>query len=333
MRQIRTTIFLFFLMFIVTSLHAQQEPQFTQNMFNRVFTNPGFAGISDGICVSGIGRQQWVGFKDSEGEKVAPETFVISIDAPIRILRGGITALVMQDNIGFTKTITLRIGYSYIKEIGFGKLGIGLQGGFNNRTMDFSKFIAVDPNDMLLQQVSGEESEMLIDGSLGIVYEVPDQYFVGVSVNQLLQTRGKELANWTTNVDSTTTGSFLYKMTLDRTFYIQGGYDYVFRNHPNFAILPYAMIKFDQAAVQVDIAALLEFKGMFWGGVNYRIQDAISIIAGLQFKSFKLGYSYDITTSKMGLSRTGGSHEIMLQYCFKIIPDKGRKSYRNTRFL
>lgn len=320
-------------MFIVTSLHAQQEPQFTQNMFNRVFTNPGFAGISDGICVSGIGRQQWVGFKDSEGEKVAPETFVISIDAPIRILRGGITALVMQDNIGFTKTITLRIGYSYIKEIGFGKLGIGLQGGFNNRTMDFSKFIAVDPNDMLLQQVSGEESEMLIDGSLGIVYEVPDQYFVGVSVNQLLQTRGKELANWTTNVDSTTTGSFLYKMTLDRTFYIQGGYDYVFRNHPNFAILPYAMIKFDQAAVQVDIAALLEFKGMFWGGVNYRIQDAISIIAGLQFKSFKLGYSYDITTSKMGLSRTGGSHEIMLQYCFKIIPDKGRKSYRNTRFL
>lgn len=333
MRQIRTTIFLFFLMFIVTSLHAQQEPQFTQNMFNRVFTNPGFAGIGDGICVSGLGRQQWAGFKDSEGEKVAPETFVISIDAPVRILRGGVTALVMQDNIGFTKTITLRIGYSYIKEVGFGKLGIGLQGGFNNRTMDFSKFIAVDPNDMLLQQVSGEESEMLIDGSLGVVYEVPDQYFVGVSVNQLLQTRGKELANWTTNVDSTTTGSFLYRMTLDRTFYIQGGYDYVFRNHPNFAILPYAMIKFDQAAVQVDIAALLEFKGMFWGGLNYRIQDAISIIAGLQFKSFKLGYSYDITTSKMGLSRTGGSHEIMLQYCFKIVPDKGRKSYRNTRFL
>lgn len=320
-------------MFIVTSLHAQQEPQFTQNMFNRVFTNPGFAGIGDGICVSGLGRQQWAGFKDSEGEKVAPETFVISIDAPVRILRGGVTALVMQDNIGFTKTITLRIGYSYIKEVGFGKLGIGLQGGFNNRTMDFSKFIAVDPNDMLLQQVSGEESEMLIDGSLGVVYEVPDQYFVGVSVNQLLQTRGKELANWTTNVDSTTTGSFLYRMTLDRTFYIQGGYDYVFRNHPNFAILPYAMIKFDQAAVQVDIAALLEFKGMFWGGLNYRIQDAISIIAGLQFKSFKLGYSYDITTSKMGLSRTGGSHEIMLQYCFKIVPDKGRKSYRNTRFL
>lgn len=333
MRQIRTTVFLFFLTFIVTSLHAQQEPQFTQNMFNRVFTNPGFAGIGDGICVSGLGRQQWTGFKDSEGNKVAPETFVISIDAPVRILKGGVTALVMQDNIGFTKTIALRIGYSYLREMGFGKLGVGLQVGFNNRTMDFSKFIAVDPNDMLLEQVTAEESEILIDGSFGVVYEVPDQYFVGVSVNQVLQTRGKELANWTTNVDSTTSESFFYKMTLDRTFYLQGGYDYVFRNHPNFAILPYAMVKFDQAAVQLDIAALLEFKGMFWGGLNYRFQDAVSIIAGLRYKNFKLGYSYDITTSKLGLSRTGGSHEIMLQYCFKIVPDKGRKSYRNTRFL
>jgi type IX secretion system PorP/SprF family membrane protein len=333
MRQIRTAIFLFFLTIIGTGLYAQQEPQFTQNMFNRVYTNPGFAGLGEDICVTGLGRQQWVGFKDSEGEKVAPETFIIGIDAPVRILRGGLSALVSQDQIGFTKTIVLRFGYTYIREMGFGKLGIGVQFGFNNRTVDFSKFIAVDPNDQLLQQVSGEESEILIDGSFGAVYEVPDQYFIGLSVNQVLQTKGKELANWSTNVDSTTSGSFLYKMTLDRTFYLQGGYDFVFRNHPNFAILPYAMVKFDRAAVQVDIAALLEFKGMFWGGLNYRLQDAVSVIVGLQYKNFKLGYSYDITTSKLGLGRTGGSHEIMLKYCFKIVPDKGRKSYRNTRFL
>ena len=333
MRQIRTAIFLFFLTIIGTGLYAQQEPQFTQNMFNRVYTNPGFAGLGEGICVTGLGRQQWVGFKDSEGEKVAPETFIIGIDAPVRILRGGLSALVSQDQIGFTKTIVLRFGYTYIREMGFGKLGIGVQFGFNNRTVDFSKFIAVDPNDQLLQQVSGEESEILIDASFGAVYEVPDQYFIGLSVNQVLQTKGKELANWSTNVDSTTSGSFLYKMTLDRTFYLQGGYDFVFRNHPNFAILPYAMVKFDRAAVQVDIAALLEFKGMFWGGLNYRLQDAVSVIVGLQYKNFKLGYSYDITTSKLGLGRTGGSHEIMLKYCFKIVPDKGRKSYRNTRFL
>ncbi len=324
---------MFVVTIIGTGLHAQQEPQFTQNMFNRVFTNPGFAGIGDGICVTGLVRQQWTGFKDNEGEKVAPETFLISIESPVRVLRGGLSALVMQDKIGFTKTITLRIGYSYIKELGYGKLGVGLQVGFNNRSIDFSKFIAVDPNDQLLQQIQGEESEILIDGALGVVYEVPDQYFIGFSVNQVLQTKGKELANWTTNVDSTTSGSFLYRMTLDRTFYLQGGYEYVFRNSPNFALLPYAMVKMDKASVQLDVAALLEYKNMFWGGLNYRIQDAVSVILGLQYKNFKIGYSYDITTSKLGLGRTAGSHEVMLKYCFKIEPEKGRKSYRNTRFL
>ncbi|MCK5337239.1 MAG: type IX secretion system membrane protein PorP/SprF, partial [Bacteroidales bacterium] len=70
MRQIKFTILLFVVTIIGTGLHAQQEPQFTQNMFNRVFTNPAFAGIGEGICVTGLIRQQWSGFKDSEGEKV-----------------------------------------------------------------------------------------------------------------------------------------------------------------------------------------------------------------------------------------------------------------------
>ncbi len=333
MRLKRFTIFLFLVTIIGTNLSAQQEPQFTQNMFNRVFTNPGFAGLGEGICVTGFVRQQWAGFKDGEGNKVAPETFLVSIESPVRVLHGGLSALVMQDQIGFTKTITLRVGYAYVKEVGYGNLGIGLQVGFNNRSVDFSKFIAVDPNDQLLQQISGEESEILIDGSLGVVYEVPDQYYVGFSVNQVMQTKGKELANWTTNVDSTTAGSFLYKMTLDRTFYLQGGYEFLFRNNPNFALLPSAMIKFDQASVQLDVATLVEFKGMFWGGLNYRIQDAVSVLAGIQYKNFKIGYSYDITTSQLGLSRTGGSHEVMLKYCFKIEAERGRMSYRNTRFL
>ena len=123
MRLIRLTILLLAAMTLVSGLHAQQEPQFTQNMFNRVYTNPGFTGFGEGICVTGFLRQQWAGFKDYEGEKVGPETFLISIDSPVRILKGGVSALVAQDQIGFTKTITLRLGYAYIREIGFGKLG------------------------------------------------------------------------------------------------------------------------------------------------------------------------------------------------------------------
>lgn len=332
MRLIKKAVISFIAFILCSSLFGQQEPQFTQNMFNKVFTNPGYAGMSQGICVTGLVRQQWAGFKDNNGDRVGPETFFIAIDAPVRVLRGGVSALVMQDQIGFTKTVTIRIGYSYIREIGIGNLGVGFQVGFNNRTIDFSKFEAVDEDDPLLSNISGEESDILIDGALGIVYEVPDEWYIGASVNQIVGTKGQELANWTTNVDSSSQ-DFLYKMTLDRTFYLQGGYEYVFRNSPDFAILPMALIKFDKAAVQLDIATLLEYKGKFWGGLNYRYQDAVSVILGMQFRKFKIGYSYDITTSKLGLGRTAGSHEVMLKYCFKIEADKGRKSYRNTRFL
>lgn len=333
MRRITLTLSLLLAVAICTDIYAQQEPQFTQNMFNRVFSNPGFAGLNEGICVTGLVRQQWAGFEDYEGEKVGPQTFLVSIDAPVRIIRGGLSALVMQDQIGFTKTTSLRLGYSFIQKIGFGKLGVGAHIGFNNRVMDFSKFKAVDSNDPLLRAVTGEENEILIDASVGVAYLVPDQYYIGFSVNQVLETKGQELANWTTNVDSAGSQSFLYKMTLDRTFYLQGGYEIGFRNNPNFVILPSAMIKFNQASVQLDVASLLEYKEKFWGGLNYRFQDAVSIIAGLQYKNFKIGYSYDITTSKLGLTNTAGSHEVMLKYCFKIEAEKGRKSYRNTRFL
>ena len=85
--------------------------------------------------------------------------------------------------------------------------------------------------------------------------------------------------------------------------------------------------------MQIDLAALLEYKERFWGGVSYRLQDAVALIFGVQFKDFKIGYSYDINISKLKLPVGGGTHEFMLSYCFKLDVEKGRKSYKNTRFL
>jgi type IX secretion system PorP/SprF family membrane protein len=296
-------------------------------MFNNLTVNPGFAGLGDGICITGIVRQQWTGFKDADGNRVAPETFLLNAHAPIRILRGGLGLVIMQDKIGSWNTITLKVGYSYHANIGLGKLGIGFMAGFHNRYIDFSKLESVDP-DPLLDQLSGEESEMMIDISLGLFYKVPNSYYVGVSANQIMQTSGQELAS-----HSDSAGSYILEMTLDRTLYFNAGYEFVFPNNPAFSVDPSVLVKTNLANTQFDIAALLKYNNKFWGGLNYRFQDAVSVILGLKIKNFTVGYSYDITTSKLGLSRTGGSHEILLNYCFKIEGDKGRKSYKNTRFL
>ncbi len=46
----------------------------------------------------------------------------------------------------------------------------------------------------------------------------------------------------------------------------------------------------------------------------------------------KIGYSYDVTTSKLK-NYSSGSHEIMLNYCIAIVKPPDVQIYRNVRFL
>ena len=54
--------------------YSQQDPQFSQNMFNRLSVNPGYAGSSNAICATLLGRQQWRGFEEGP-----PKTYLLSL--------------------------------------------------------------------------------------------------------------------------------------------------------------------------------------------------------------------------------------------------------------
>lgn len=303
-------------------LFAQQEPQFTQNMFYSNNWNPGFAGNENAICAVGAYRYQWAGFQDAEGNHVAPETFFVSVNSPVKILHGGLSGVVISDELGFEKTVTVKLGYAYQKKIGFGKLGIGVHGDIHNRSIDFSKFKAVDKSDPVL--LGGEQSDMLIDFSLGVFYKVPGSYYFGLSGVNLLESQGSPL---------TSTSGGGVRLNLDRTFYLEGGYDFVFPSNPAIEIIPSVLIKTNTSSLQLDIAAIVKYKEAFWAGMTYRLQDAVCLTAGVQYKDIKIGYSYDINVSSLNLNVTGGSHEVMIGYCFKLETERGRTSYKNTRFL
>jgi hypothetical protein len=53
---------------------------------------------------------------------------------------------------------------------------------------------------------------------------------------------------------------------------------------------------------------------------------------GYKWKGAKIGYSYDLTTSKIK-GYSAGTHEIMLGYCFNVKKPKKVSSYQNARFL
>jgi hypothetical protein len=80
------------------------------------------------------------------------------------------------------------------------------------------------------------------------------------------------------------------------------------------------------------LATLLLYNKKYWGGLEYRYQDALSVLVGFSIKAFRVGLSYDISVSKMS-RYNNGSVEVMLNYIFKIETEKYRKSYKNTRFL
>lgn len=305
--------------------YGQQEPQFSQYMFYGITQNPAVAGSENAICATLADRLQWYGFEDIDGNKVAPETFFVSVMSPIKFLRGGVSGVIMQDKLGFQKNIALKLGYAYQRNVGFGKLGIGTHLEFNNTSIDFTKLDAVDEtSDPVLKGITSEANDMLIDFSLGLFYNVPGSYYIGLAGLHLVETKGK---------NQNTTGDGTMQIKLDRTFILQGGYQYIFPRNPDFEFDPSAVVRTNLSVIQFDVNGIVKYKDTFWGGVGYRFQDAVIVMAGVRYKDFQIGYSYDINVSKLKLSIGSGTHEVMLNYCFRLEMDKGRKSYKNTRFL
>jgi type IX secretion system PorP/SprF family membrane protein len=282
-------------------------------MFTDVLYNPAFAGSAEGINVTGLVREQYLGFKDPEGTKTGPETFLIMLDAPIKILHGAAEGSVMQDNIGSYKNIEVRVGYAYKANVGAGELSAGIQLDLFNSKIDFSTLKPIDSEDPLIQ--GSKVNDFVADAGLGIMYKVPDKFYIGLSSDKLMQTKEKKI-----------------NYTLKREYFLTAGYNWIIPGHPELEVQPSLYFRTDAAAYQIDVSALLMYSKKVWGGLAYRITDAVSVLAGMNIKGIKVGLAYDISTSSMTKYNSGGL-EVMLNYCFKIKMDKFRKSYKNARFL
>lgn len=303
--------FLLVLGFLTCS--AQQTTVITHHMFTGTFNNPAFAGSAEGINVTGLIRQQWLSLKDQDGNQLSPQTYLITIDSPLKLLHGGLMASVMQDNIFPYKNIEMRIGYAYMTSFGNGDFSAGIQLDMVNSKIDFSKLKPIDDEPLLLESSKG--SDFVIDAGIGVLYRVPDRYYIGLTVDKLFQTKAKKIYT-----------------RLKREYDLMAGYNWAVPGHPAFEIQPSLFFRTDLAAYQMDLSALVVYNKKIWGGLAYRLQDAVSILAGMSIKGIRIGLSYDISTSAL-TKYNDGSFEIMLNYCFKIKVDKYRKSYKNARFL
>ena len=131
---------------------------------------------------------------------------------------------------------------------------------------------------------------------------------------------------------------------MSRNLYIHGGYTWILPWNPSWELLPQALIKTDLATAQFDIMILTRYNGVFWGGLSYRIQDAVSVLFGarpfynssnIYLKGLEVGAAYSFTTSKLGFkpNRSYGDIEVMLRYCFDIYKEEVFSGYGSSRSI
>ncbi|HBE40349.1 MAG TPA: hypothetical protein DDW27_03955 [Bacteroidales bacterium] len=314
MKNVKVT-FLFIVLISYTAW-SQQDPLSSNYMFSTLTYNPGVAGTSGMICATAINRQQWIGFDG------APSTTTFNVSASVSPFKieSGIGLLVQSDQTGFDSDINISGIYTYLISIGTGQLGVGVNLGVMNKTLDPKWQIpsgeGFTPPDQDPLIPVNKESFVVFDAGLGL-YFTSDRFYTGVSVRHLNQAKFKFSKG---------------EPYLTRHYYFTAGYNIQLPN-PSLELLPSVFAFSDGRALQANISTLLRYNKKVWGGVSYRAGDALIGIAGIElFNGIRVGYAYDFPLSDIRKNTTG-SHEFLVNYCFDLSMGKSRTKYKSIRFL
>jgi type IX secretion system PorP/SprF family membrane protein len=254
--------------------------------------------------------------------KGAPKTLVFSVDAATNLFGapGGLGLNIISDQLGFAKNILINVNYSYKIELSLGTLGIGVSTGFYNQSINGEWEI---PEDAIYTPPSsdpgipqGEVSQLVFDPGAGI-YLSSNNYYLGLSATHLNQAA--------IEYDESA------RSYLTRHYYFMGGYN-IRMADPLFELRPSFLFKSDLAGWQFDVNTNIVYNDKYWGGLSYRVQDAVALLMGLELASgLKVGYSFDLVTSAIGYYGFA-SHEIFVSYSVTLERKRSQK-YKSIRYL
>ncbi|CAM1367011.1 conserved exported hypothetical protein [Tenacibaculum sediminilitoris] len=289
-------------------LKAQQDPQYTQYMFNTMSVNPAYAGSKGHTVITALGRTQWVGFKG------APDTQNLSFDTPLGFSGLGLGLNLVNDKIGPSHEVYFDGNLSYTIETGTENyLAFGLKLGGRLLNIDWSKGTRVDDESLFANNINGK---FLPSVGAGVYYHTP-KWYVGLSVPNFIRTE-----HYDGDLESIKTTA------VERMhFFLIAGY--VFDITESIRFKPATLIKVVSGApLSLDISANVLFNNKFRAGLAWRWGDSMSALLGFQVSdSLLIGYAYDLTTSNYNVTNTG-THEIMLRYeVFEKL------KYRSPRFF
>ena len=264
---------------------AQQEPLYSQYMFNPTIINPAYCGIYDMVSATAFYREQFLGIKGGE-----PKTFAFNAHSSLPLDKMGAGITFLKDEIGINKTNKFELIYSYRLDIGDNKLSIGMNTGFN-------QFIT-DPNGKI--EANKTEDEYYIASrvsaikpafGIGLMY-LADKYFVGASIPSMFNRTISE-------------GDNSFK-TVNRHIFVTAGY--VIEPNASLKIKPSFLIRHvDGSPISIDLNASVLLYQNLWTGLSFRKFNTVALMAQLQITdALKAGLSMDFPIGNNTVNKVAG---------------------------
>ncbi len=270
---------------------AQQDPMFSQYMFNMLSVNPAYAGSADLLSVNAIYRDQWVDFDG------APRTQTITAHAPLKKETISVGGSIINDAHGPLKQTGLYGDVSYRIFFDRSKLAFGLKGGINFFQANLVDLNPVEEDDPAFQQ--NISNRTLPNFGAGVMWYSQTSY-VGLSVPKILTNKliDGNLPDFNNNAEK-------------QHFFLVAGTVLEINNYINFK--PAGTLRVvNGAPPSIDLTANFMFYEKFWVGAMYRLQESVGMLLQYEINNkMRVGYAYDYSTTDIG-NYSSGSHEIML---------------------
>ncbi|MBS9766871.1 MAG: type IX secretion system membrane protein PorP/SprF [Flavobacteriaceae bacterium] len=295
MKQKMNYVLVLFLLFVGIKTYGQQDPQYTQYMYNMNVLNPAYAGSEGTLNLRFLGRYQWVGIEGS------PRTLTAAINAPVG-KRVGLGLSVIADKIGPATEQNVFADFSYTLPVSeTGRLAFGLKAGFNLLNVNLTNLrLNQAGDDMFKENIDNQFSPNF---GAGLFYYT-DSYYLGLSVPNILATRyiSKDSSGLSQELHGFLTAGIIFDINDD------------------LKLKPSTMVKAAIGApLSLDLSLNALFKNFLELGLSWRAGDSrksfsesISGLINVQVsRSVRVGYAYDHTLSELS-NYNSGSHEIML---------------------
>lgn len=312
-------------------VHAQSDPLYTQAWNLPTLYNPAAVGSTDWLRIRGAARMQWVGIEN------APKSFTAAADIPFKLIGrrwgGGVT--LTQEGIGlFSNTYVDGQISGRLKKLFGGELTMGIQIGYFGSSFRGSDVYIPDDDDyhdsndpaIPNKDVGGGT----IDFGVGLFYSHP-KFHAGISLMHPMSPTVKLNEKGSTS-SSAVSDNHEFETYVNRILYFTAGSNIPVRN-TLIELQPDVILASDFKNFSGVLSMKAWYNKLFFGGLAYRWDDAVSVNLGAEFKNFILGYAYDIPTSRI-LKASSGSHEITVGYRMKLdFSGKNRNRHRSIRLM